>query len=64
MNDFFSNDYTKGFNQLFAVQAEILKTATEVNKKFALEALKNTRTVLDSFAKNIDNEISRLETKV
>ena len=63
MTDFFQNDFTKSFGQLLALQADIVKQATDANKKVAVEVLKNTKTVLDSFSRNVDAEIKRLEVQ-
>lgn len=66
MNDFFKNDFTKAFgiDQVLALQSELVKQVTESNKRLALETLKNTKTVVDTFARNIDNEIRRLDSGV
>lgn len=58
--DFFKNDLTKGFAQLFSFQTEVVKQATEANKKAALEVLKGTKTVVDAYAKTLDESIRRL----
>jgi hypothetical protein len=59
-NDYFKNDFTKGFEQFFAVQSNFVKQAAEVNKKLAVEVLKNTKTVVESYAQNIDETIKKL----
>ena len=66
MKDFFKNDFTKAFgiDQVLALQSELVKQVTESNKRLALETLKNTKTVVDTFARNIDNEIRRLDSGV
>jgi len=54
------NEYTKGFAELFSVQTEFVKQATEANKKLFIEVLKGTKTVVDAYAKVVEESIQRL----
>ena len=60
MYDTYKNDFTKGMSQLYSVQSEFVKQATEANKKVAVEVLKTTKVAVDSFSQSIDEQIKKL----
>lgn len=67
MSDYLKvNEFGKafGFDRVLAFQQELIKQATEVNKKVAVEFLKTAKAAVDVYSRNIDAEIKRLDAGV
>ena len=65
MSDYFkTNDLTKafGFDRIIALQQDLVKQASEVNKKVAVDFLRTAKAAVDVYSKNLDDEIRRLDS--
>lgn len=66
MSEYKIEEFSKAFglDRVLEFQQELVKQATEVNKRFAVEFLRTAKVAIDVYSRNLESEIKRLDRDV